>query len=170
MLKEFKKFIARGNVMDLAVGVIVGGAFSTIVTSLVNNILMPIIGVITGGVDFSTGLTIQVKDATINYGAFLQSVLDFLIISFCIFLMVKTINTVLAKLEHKEEEEKKEEKPKEEDRDLSFIFEDLEERMKQVMGTKVIINKKDRNKGRIEIEYYSEAELERIVELIESIG
>ena len=65
---------------------------------------------------------------------------------------------------------KKEEKPKEEDRDLSFIFEDLEERMKQVMGTKVIINKKDRNKGRIEIEYYSEAELERIVELIESIG
>lgn len=111
MLKEFKKFIARGNVMDLAVGVIVGGAFSTIVTSLVNNILMPIIGVITGGVDFSTGLTIQVKDATINYGAFLQSVLDFLIISFCIFLMIKTINTVLAKLEHKEEE-KKEEKPK----------------------------------------------------------
>ena len=65
---------------------------------------------------------------------------------------------------------KKEEKPKEEDRDLSFIFEDLEERMKQVMGTKVIINKKDRNNGRIEIEYYSEAELERIVELIESIG
>ncbi|MCI8515456.1 MAG: ParB/RepB/Spo0J family partition protein [Hungatella sp.] len=63
----------------------------------------------------------------------------------------------------------KEEKPKEEERDISFIFKDLEERMKQVMGTKVIINKKDRNKGRIEIEYYSEAELERIVELIESI-
>ena len=64
---------------------------------------------------------------------------------------------------------KKQEKPKEEEKDLSFIFRDLEERMKQVMGTKVIINKKDRNKGRIEIEYYSEAELERIVELIESI-
>lgn len=64
---------------------------------------------------------------------------------------------------------KKQEKPKEEEKDLSFIFKDLEERMKQVMGTKVIINKKDRNKGRIEIEYYSEAELERIVELIESI-
>lgn len=64
---------------------------------------------------------------------------------------------------------KKEEKPKEDEKDLSFIFKDLEERMKQVMGTKVIINKKDRNKGRIEIEYYSEAELERIVELIESI-
>ena len=65
---------------------------------------------------------------------------------------------------------KKEEKPKEDEKDLSFIFRDLEERLKQVMGTKVIINKKDRNKGRIEIEYYSEAELERIVELIESIG
>ena len=64
---------------------------------------------------------------------------------------------------------KNQEKPKEEEKDLSFIFKDLEERMKQVMGTKVIINKKDRNKGRIEIEYYSEAELERIVELIESI-
>ena len=64
---------------------------------------------------------------------------------------------------------KKPEKPKEEEKDLSFIFKDLEERMKQAMGTKVIINKKDRNKGRIEIEYYSEAELERIVELIESI-
>lgn len=64
---------------------------------------------------------------------------------------------------------KKQEKPKEDEKDLSFIFKDLEERMKQVMGTKVIINKKDRNKGRIEIEYYSEAELERIVELIESI-
>ena len=64
---------------------------------------------------------------------------------------------------------KKQEKPKEEEKDLSFIFKDLEERMKQVMGTKVIINKKDRNKGRIEIEYYSEAELERLVELIESI-
>ena len=64
---------------------------------------------------------------------------------------------------------KKEEKEKAEEKDLSFIFRDLEERMKQVMGTKVIINKKDKNKGRIEIEYYSEAELERIVELIESI-
>lgn len=128
MLQEFKKFIARGNVMDLAVGVIVGGAFSTIVTSLVNNILMPIIGVITGGVDFSTGLTIQVKDATINYGAFLQSVLDFLIISFCIFLMVKTINTVLAKLEHKEEEGKKEEKAKKSDEVL--LLEEIRDALK----------------------------------------
>ena len=66
MLKEFKKFIARGNVMDLAVGVIVGATFSAIVTSLVDNILMPIIGVLTGGINFSTGLTIKVGDAVIN--------------------------------------------------------------------------------------------------------
>ncbi len=146
MLKEFKKFIARGNVMDLAVGVIVGGAFSTIVTSLVNNILMPIIGVITGGVDFSTGLTIQVKDATINYGAFLQSVLDFLIISFCIFLMVKTINTVLAKLENKEESTKKEEKPKKSEEVL--LLEEIRDALKgdkngTKKSTKKVSEKKD---------------------------
>lgn len=129
MLKEFKKFIARGNVMDLAVGVIVGGAFSTIVTSLVNNILMPIIGVITGGIDFSNGLTITVKDATINYGAFLQSVLDFLIISFCIFLMVKTINKILSKLDHKEEVKKEDTKPKKSDEVL--LLEEIRDLLKK---------------------------------------
>ncbi len=107
MLKEFKKFIARGNVMDLAVGVIVGGAFSSIVTSLVENILMPVIGVLTGGIDFSHGLTLKVEDATINYGAFLQSVLDFLIIAFCIFLMVKVVNKILGHHEEKKEAPKK---------------------------------------------------------------
>ena len=109
MLKEFKKFIARGNVMDLAVGVIVGAAFSAIVTSLVDNILMPIIGVLTGGIDFSTGLTFKVKDAVVNYGAFIQSILDFLIIAFCIFILVKVVNKVIGKEEKKDE--KKEEKP-----------------------------------------------------------
>ena len=99
MLKEFKKFIARGNVMDLAVGVIVGAAFSAIVTSLVDNILMPIIGVLTGGINFSTGLTIKVGDAVINYGAFLQSVIDFLIIAFCIFFIVKIFNKIIGKEE-----------------------------------------------------------------------
>lgn len=99
MLKEFKKFIARGNVMDLAVGVIVGSAFSAIVTSLVDNMLMPVIGVLTGGIDFSTGLTLKVGDAVINYGAFLQSVIDFLIIAFCIFIIVKVVNKVIGKEE-----------------------------------------------------------------------
>ena len=99
MLKEFKKFIARGNVMDLAVGVIVGAAFSAIVTSLVDNMLMPVIGVITGGIDFSTGLTITVGDAVVNFGAFLQSVIDFLIIAFCIFILVKVVNKIIGKEE-----------------------------------------------------------------------
>lgn len=85
---EFKQFIARGNVIDMAVGVIIGGAFGKIVTSLVNDILMPFIGIILGGLDF-TNLHIQIQDATIAYGSFIQSVVDFLIIAFCIFLMIK---------------------------------------------------------------------------------
>lgn len=91
MIKEFKEFISRGNVVDLAVGVIIGGAFSTIVSSLVNDILMPILGIILGGVNFS-GLSIQLGDATIQYGSFIQNVIDFLIVAFCIFLFVKFIN------------------------------------------------------------------------------
>ena len=85
---EFKSFISRGNVVDMAVGVIIGGAFGKIVTSLVNDILMPLIGVIVGGVDFSN-LSIKVGDATIAYGNFIQTIFDFLIVAFCIFLMVK---------------------------------------------------------------------------------
>ena len=79
-ISEFKKFIARGNVIDLAVGVIIGGAFSSIVTSLVNNILTPILGLVLGGVDFSN-LSITFKDTKIEYGAFIQSIIDFLIIA-----------------------------------------------------------------------------------------
>lgn len=100
MLKEFKKFIARGNVLDLAVGVIVGGAFSSIVTSLVNNIFTPIIGLIVGGVDFSS-LSITFRDTKIMYGAFIQSVIDFLIVAFCLFIVVKAFNKVTHKKEEK---------------------------------------------------------------------
>ena len=100
MLKEFKKFIARGNVLDLSVGVIVGGAFSSIVTSLVNNIFTPIIGLIVGGVDFSS-LSITFRDTKIMYGAFIQSVIDFLIVAFCLFIVVKTVNKVTHKKEEK---------------------------------------------------------------------
>lgn len=102
MLKEFKKFIDRGNVLDLAVGVIVGGAFSSIVTSLVENIFTPLIGLVIGGVDFSD-LAITFKDTKIMYGAFIQSIIDFLIVAFCLFLIVKTMN----KLTKKEEEKPK---------------------------------------------------------------
>jgi len=104
-IEEFKKFIARGNVIDLAVGVIIGGAFSSIVTSLVNNILTPIIGLVLGGVDFSN-LAITFRDTRIEYGAFIQSIIDFLIIAMCIFIIVKFINRLM---NIKKEEEIKEE-------------------------------------------------------------
>jgi len=90
MLKEFKEFISRGNVVDLAVGVIMGSAFGKIVTSLVNDIIMPLVGIIIGGIDFTT-LSITVKDSKIMYGSFIQNVVDFLIVAVCIFFMVKKI-------------------------------------------------------------------------------
>ncbi len=119
MLKEFKKFIARGNVLDLAVGVIVGGAFSSIVTSLVNNIFTPLIGLIVGGVDFSS-LSITFRDTKIMYGAFIQSVIDFLIVAFCLFIVVKAVNKVTHKKEEKPAKPTKSEELKtlEEIRDL----------------------------------------------------
>ena len=91
LVQEFSDFIARGNVIDLAVGVIIGGAFGKIVSSLVDDILMPILGVLLNGIDFS-GLSLQVKDAQINYGLFLQNVVDFLIVAICIFFIVKAVN------------------------------------------------------------------------------
>lgn len=117
-ISEFKKFISRGNVVDMAVGVIVGGAFGKIVTSLVNDILMPIIGVFLGGLDF-TSLTIKINDATIHYGLFIQSVVDFLIVAFCIFVMVR----LFEKFKHNESKEdvitiSKQEKLLEEIRDI----------------------------------------------------
>ena len=102
MIKEFKKFIARGNVIDLAVGVIIGGAFGKIVTSIVNDILMPLIGVISGGIDF-TSLSFTIGEAKITYGNFIQNAIDFLIIAFCIFILVKIVNKITHKEEPKEE-------------------------------------------------------------------
>lgn len=100
IIYEFKNFIAKGNVMDLAVGVIIGGAFGKIVSSLVNDMIMPIIGLILGGIDFSN-LKFVIKEATektpeasIKYGLFIQNVVDFLIIAFVIFIMVKGINAI----------------------------------------------------------------------------
>ncbi|KXB39997.1 large conductance mechanosensitive channel protein [Bacteroidales bacterium KA00344] len=95
-IKEFREFAMKGNVMDMAVGVIIGGAFGKIVSSLVDNVLMPAISIFTVGLDFST-LSVKVKDATINYGMFIQNVIDFLIIAFCIFLMVKGMNNLSRK-------------------------------------------------------------------------
>lgn len=102
---EFKEFISRGNVLDMAVGVIIGSAFGKIVTSLVNDVIMPLMGIIIGGHDF-TRLTLNVGKASIKYGAFLQNIVDFLIVAFCIFIFIKIIN------KFKKKEVKKEELPK----------------------------------------------------------
>ena len=95
MLKEFREFVIRGNVLDLAVAVIIGGAFGLIITSLVNDILMPLIGLVLGGVDF-TALEFQVGDAVVRWGAFVQAIVNFLIIAFVIFMLIRAINRLKA--------------------------------------------------------------------------
>lgn len=99
-VKEFKDFAVKGNVMDMAVGVIIGGAFGKIVSSLVNDIIMPLIGILTGGIDFKD-ISIQVGSATVKYGLFLQNVIDFFIIAICIFIMIKAMNSLSKKKEEK---------------------------------------------------------------------
>ena len=109
--KEFKEFAMKGNVMDMAVGVIIGGAFGKIVSSLVDDVLMPILGMLTGNIDF-TNLAFQFGDgedaAVLKYGNFIQNTVDFIIVAFCIFLMLKGIN----KLNRKKEEAPAPEAPK----------------------------------------------------------
>ncbi len=101
--KEFKEFISKGNIFDMAVGVIIGGAFGKIVTSLVNDIIMPLVGILIGGHDF-TNLTWKVKDAVINYGTFIQNIVDFLIVALCIFVVVKAMSRFKKKEEAAPEE------------------------------------------------------------------
>ena len=101
MLEEFRKFIMRGNVIDLAVAVIIGASFGLIITSLVDDIIMPVVGVLMGGVDFS-GLSLTVGSATIAYGAFIQTVINFLIIASALFLVIKAMNKA-SSLRKKEE-------------------------------------------------------------------
>lgn len=125
--KEFKQFISRGNVVDLAVGVIVGSAFSKIVSSLVNDILMPFIGTLLGGLNF-TSLTITINNAVISYGNFIQNIVDFLIIAFCVFVFVRLIN-------HLHKDEKKEEvKPKKSDEVL--LLEEIRDLLKKDLKKK----------------------------------
>jgi large conductance mechanosensitive channel len=91
MFKEFRDFAMRGNVIDLAVGIIIGAAFGKIVTSLVNDLLMPSVGLLLGKVEFST-LALTIGESQIGYGMFIQSVVDFVIVAFCIFLLIKQLN------------------------------------------------------------------------------
>lgn len=123
MMKEFKDFAMRGNVMDMAIGIILGGAFGKIVSSLVSDVIMPPIGLVLGGVDFSS-LSMTIKEAvpakegaeaipavTLNYGVFINTVIDFLIVAFAIFMAIKVMNKAMRK---KEEEPKPAEPPKQE--------------------------------------------------------
>ena len=121
--EDFKSFISRGNVVDMAVGVIIGGAFGKIVTSLVNDVLTPLIGVFLGGLNFSE-LSFGLKDAQINYGLFIQTIVDFLIIAACIFAMVKFFEKF-----KKKEEPKKEEAPKKSDEVL--LLEEIRDLLKK---------------------------------------
>lgn len=123
-MNEFKKFISRGNVVDMAVGVIIGGAFGKIVTSLVNDILMPLIGTVLGGLDFSN-LSIKINEATILYGAFIQSIVDFLIIAVCIFTMIK----IFEKFKNEEKKEEIKQEPKKSDEVL--LLEEIRDLLKQ---------------------------------------
>ena len=124
-IQEFKEFIAKGNVVDMAVGVIIGSAFGKIVTSIVDDILMPLLGIVIGGIDF-TNLSIKIKDATVTYGVFIQNVIDFLIIALCIFFMVKSIDKITKK---NKEEEKVEEAPKKEENTL--LLEEIRDLLKE---------------------------------------
>lgn len=126
-LKEFKTFIERGSVMDLAVGVIMGNAFSKIVTSLTDNILMPLVGVVIGGFDFTKlAYTFSLFGRTVDlkYGVFVQNTVDFLITAFCIFLMIKVLNRIF----HKKQEEKKETPKKEEN---TVLLEEIRDLLKE---------------------------------------
>ena len=107
-VSEFKTFISRGNVVDMAVGVIIGGAFGKIVSSLVNDILMPLIGILLGGLDFSS-LSIKIGDASLKYGSFIQTIIDFMIISISIFVMIKLFERFKKKEEPKGCEKKNDE-------------------------------------------------------------
>ena len=119
-IKEFKEFAMKGNVMDMAVGVIIGGAFGKIVSSLVDDVLMPAIGMLTGNVDF-TKLALKIGEgenaAVLNYGTFIQNIIDFLIIALCIFLMIKGMN----KLTKTKEEEPAPAEPSNEEKLLGEI-------------------------------------------------
>ncbi len=110
-IEDFKAFALKGNVVDMAVGVIIGGAFGKIVSSLVNDIIMPLIGILIGGYNFSE-LSWKIGEATVKYGSFLQSVVDFLIIALSIFAVLKLMMKLISLRKHEEEEKADEEEKK----------------------------------------------------------
>ena len=124
MVKEFKEFISRGNVMDMAVGIIIGGAFTAIVTALVDKILMPIIGALSGGMSVED-MSVTIGNATIGYGAFIQAVIDFLLVALVLFMIIKALNKAKAVVIKEKEEEPAEPEPVPEDIALLTEIRDL---------------------------------------------
>ena len=132
-ISEFKTFISRGNVLDLAVGLVIGNAFNTIVKSLVDDIFMPFIGIIIGGVNF-TNLTLRLGDAAIKYGVFIQNIINFLATAFCLFIVVKFMNKFHEIKEAKEKKEKKKEEAKTEEtkkNDEVVLLEEIRDLLKK---------------------------------------
>ncbi len=123
-LSAFKKFISRGNVIDMAVGVIIGGAFGKIVTSLVNDIIMPLIGLALGKIDF-TSLMLKIGETEIKYGVFIQTIVDFLIVAFCIFVVIQIFEKF-----KKKEAEKPEEPPAIVKSDEAVLLEEIRDLLK----------------------------------------
>lgn len=117
---EFKAFIARGNVMDMAVGVIIGGAFSAITTSLINDIIMPLLGIFTGSISFAA-MAVEVNGAVIGYGNFIQAILNFLVMAFVVFCLVKTMNSFHRKKEEAPAQPAPEPEPSAEEKLLAEI-------------------------------------------------
>lgn len=127
MIKEFRDFISRGNVMDLAVGVIMGAAFTAIVQSLVKNLINPLIGIFLGRVDLSN-LVVKVGGATFRYGTFIESIINFLIIAIVVFLIVKAMNKLMKKRDEEPEEEPEDTKEAEMVMYLKKISDSLDEK------------------------------------------
>lgn len=131
MIEEFKKFIFRGNVIDMAVGVVIGTAFTKIVNSLVNDIIMPLIGLLTAGIDF-TNLKIKItSEVSLSVGLFINTIVEFLIIAVSIFIVVKLINTAREKLDRSAKKKKEEKAPEPVKSAEVVILEDIRELLKE---------------------------------------
>lgn len=128
-LSAFKKFVSKGNVVDMAVGVIIGSAFSKIVTSLVNDIIMPLVGLLIGGLDFSS-LSCTIKEATIPYGNFIQTVVDFLIVALCIFTVIRIFERFRKKLE-KDRKEAEDDVVEEKKSNETILLEEIRDILKE---------------------------------------
>ena len=133
LLTEFKEFAMKGNVIDMSVGVVIGGAFGKIVTSLVNDIIMPLVSVVTGNIDFSNLQYVHSyvnaagakAEIVVKYGAFMNTIIDFLIVAFCIFMVIKVMNSTKKKFEKEEESKEVEEVKVDENTELLKEIRDL---------------------------------------------